>query len=1533
MSAPERVAIVGMAGRFPGAADPDALWRNLAAGVESVRFFDERELLAAGVAPELVRDPSYVPAGMPLAGVELFDAAFFDVNPREAELTDPQQRVFLECAWHALESAALDPERFEGQVAVYAGSGRNNYVLGHVLPNRRVMESMGVVAAALQNEKDFLATRVAYKLDLQGPAVTVQTACSTSLVALHLAAQALLAGECDAALAGGVCIANLRPEGYVYVDGGIFARDGHLRAFDARASGQVGGNGCAVLVLERLEDALARGRRVLAVVRGSALNNDGSRKVSFSAPGVDGQARVIAEALAVAGVHPDEIDCVECHGTGTQLGDPIEVAALTQAFRMRSERRGSCPIGSLKTNIGHLDAAAGAASVIKTVLAMQHEALPPSLGYERANPEIDFAASPFFVNTVLRPWRRGARPRLAGVSSFGMGGTNAHVVLEEPPPAASGGPSRPVQVLPLSARSPAALEAAGAALAAHLEALAADGAPEAALADAAHTLQVGRKAFERRRAVVAGSLAEAAAALRADEPRRGAAGVAPRGGRPVAFLLCGQGTQHAGMTRGLYEREPVFRRALDRTCDVLAPHLPGAPARDLRALLFPAADERAACDALLCRTEWTQPALFAVELALAELLAAWGVRPDALLGHSVGELAAAALAGVLALEDACRLVAARGRLIGALPAGGAMLAVHLAEDALVARLPAELSLAAVNAPELCVASGPEAGVAALEQALAAEGVATRRLHTSHAFHSALMEPVLDAFEAELRGVRLSAPRTRFVSGTTGTWITAEEARDPLYWVRHLRRPVRFADGVRTLCAERPRVLCEVGPGDALAGLARLGAPEGTPVVRTTRHAREEDDDQAVLLRALGALWCAGAAVDWSAFSAGEERRRVALPGYAFQRERYWLDPVAPAADDDEPARALDPADWFWAPSWRRVPDAGARRDGAQRWLVLGDRGGVGRELVRALEQGGDEALLVEPGERFEARARGAWTLDPRNPADYADLLEELGVHGFRPTTVAHLLGLDPLARTSLAALDAAQETLFTSLLFLGQALAARPSGGALRLAVAARGMVEVQEGELDQPEKAMLLGPCKAIEAELEGVRCTALDLDGADAAQDAARLRAELARAEPVPLVAWRGRTRWLPGFEPVRLGPLAPGAGPLRERGVYLITGGLGGIGLALARFLARRARARLILVGRSRVPEESAWRAWVEEHGEDDPTSRRVRALEALRAEGAEVLALSADASDPAAMRAAVERAEARFGALHGVVHAAGLPGDGLLELKSRAAAQRVLAPKVRGTQVLEECLRGRPLDFVLLCSSLASAVTGVGQVDYFAANAYLDAWACFARARGVPAVAVGWDAWREVGMAAGTAVPEALRAERERALRDGLSPAEGCEAFERALASGLAHVLVSTTHLPRRVAASAAAVAARRAPPVSPAATTPAAAAGERAAPAGLHARPALATPYAPPRSPVEEVLCALWSDLLGIAGVGRDDDVFDLGANSLLLMQLSLRVRSRLGVGLSLRALFELRTVARLAERVAALRAPQAAAGETEEVAL
>jgi acyl transferase domain-containing protein len=1379
--APETgIAIVGMGLRVPGARTAHEYWKNLVAGVESVRPLSDEQLLAAGESAERLKHPRYVKSASVLEDVEYFDPEFFGLSPKEAGIMDPQHRFLLETAWEALEDAGHVPDKFEGPIGVWAGCGMGAYFANNILTNRELLEQVGLfLLRHTGNDKDFLPTRISYCLNLRGPSIGVQTACSTSLVAVHYACQALLSRECDMALAGGVTIEIPHARGYIFEEGEILSPDGHCRAFDHRSAGTIFGSGAGMVVLRRLEDALADGDHIYAVIKGSAVNNDGSGKVGYLAPSVEGQAAAIAEALAVADVEAGSIGYVECHGTGTAVGDPIEIAALTEAFRETTDKKGYCGIGSVKTNIGHLDTAAGVASLIKAALALTHRKLPPSLNFEQPNPHIDFASTPFVVNHKLRdfPAPIVGKRRRATVNSLGVGGTNAHVVLEEPPQQAAVAASAPApELLVLSGRNRGAVDGTTKKLAAHLREN-----PNVALADVAFTLATGRAHFSERRVLVARDRAHALSQLEALDPRKVFSHAAVPAAS-VVFMFPGGGAQYPNMGKRLYETQPVFKEHVDRGLALLKKRVEHDPA----SLLFPGAGAAEKAAAELERPSYQLPLIFIVEFALAKLWQSWGITPAALIGHSVGENTAATIAGVFAYEEALDLILLRGRLMDEVPAG-AMLSVPLSAAELRPLLGSDLDLACVNAPELCVASGPRSAILSLQRQLAERDVEGQLIRINIAAHSRMLEPALARFGAFLRTMRLSAPTIPIISNRTGKLLKPEEARSPEYWVEHLRHTVLFGDGIGTLLEQAGRVFLEVGPGRALSSLARShpAIAQGQAFIGSLPHPDDDTPDDETFLAAYGRLWAAGVELDL-ARARKTQGKRISLPSYAFQRQRYWIEQKAPTATQESvpyPKR-LPEERWFFAPTWRaHHPDVEADHT-RHTFLVFVDETGLGKNVCKGLIGLGDEVIEVLAGDTYVKLSDQEYRLAPEHGTEgYESLIRDVLASGKTPDRILHfwLLSDGEVFRPGSSFFHRNQERGFYSLLFLAQALSAAELPTRLHISVITRGMQKVGSARLLYPDQATVLGPCKVIPRELPGVSCASIDLEPSelptekaavaqlwrrfatgngkpDAGSVGVRARASAEHDELEALlselrmppsngeVSLSGDTRWVRRYESI---PAQRAEKPqIRPHGVYLVTGGLGGIGLVIARSLAERDKAKLVLVNRTPLPPREEWDDWLERRpaGSESARIRTVRQLEAL---GGEVLIASGDVADLDRMSEIVQEAKARFGALHGVIHAAGVLEDAPLGAKRQASVEAVFGPKVYGTLVLDRVLKQEPLDFFVVFSSTSTAIAAAGQVDYVAANAFLDAYAERAREEGRNVLSLAWGVWAEVGLAASAA----------------------------------------------------------------------------------------------------------------------------------------------------------------------------------------
>jgi acyl transferase domain-containing protein/thioesterase domain-containing protein/NADP-dependent 3-hydroxy acid dehydrogenase YdfG len=1370
------IAIVGMALRVPGARSVDQFWQNLCSGQSAIRPLSEEELLAEGVPRETFEDPRYVRVTADLQDMESFDADFFGLSPKEAAIMDPQHRQFLSCAWEALEDAAHPPERFDGTVGVFAGCGMGSYFAFNLLSNPELVRSVGLfLLRHTGNDKDFFSTRVSYNFNLTGPSVNIQTACSTSLVATHVACQSLLSGECDMALAGGCTIELPHRRGYHYTEGEILSPDGRCRAFDHKSEGTVFGSGVGVVVLRRLKEALEDGDFIHAVIKGSAVNNDGSGKAGYLAPSVDGQAAAVAEAIAVSGISADRIGYVECHGTGTRMGDPIEISALSQAFRQTTERTSFCGIGSVKTNIGHLDTAAGVVSLIKAALVVSHGQIPPSLNYEAPNPEIDFGSTPFLVNDRLRSFPANGHPRTAGVNSLGVGGTNAFMVIEEPPRAVVSSATTSAPLFCLAARNRKALDGQAARLASWLHEH-----PDAPLADVRFTLIEGRASapFEMRRVFVARTASEAGSVLAENDARRVFTHRRRASAPKLVFMFPGGGAQYVGMGRGLYRAQAAFREVIDRGLAWLDAHTD----RGHRAIFFGEGDAEVLASSLM-RPSVQLPLVFLVEYALAQLLMNWGAKPAALIGHSMGENTAACLAGVFSFEDALGLVSLRGRLMDGVTQGG-MLSVNLSVEGVKKRLGDHLDLASVNGPELTVVSGPNAELDALEAALREDEVQAQRVRIDIAAHSRMLDGILPAFRAYLTSIPLSAPKIPILSNRTHVWLTPEEAQDPEYWVRHLRHTIHFAEGIERLAKELEPVFLEVGPGRALSSFAKQNSKvDADAVLSCLRHQEDGIEDEDHWVSVLGRLWALGHPMPMDRLVKGPRPRRVRLPTYAFQEKRYWIEPGvgAQATDATKPAlsRLRDLDDWFFQPVWRR-----RHRDlseGDETWLVFLDELGLGRAMVEKLRAEGQVVIEVQAGDVYEKLSEHSYRVSPERGREGYDLLvRDLMASGKAPNRVVHLwlLSADESFRPGSSFFHRNLERGFYSLFFLAQAMGDEGLPRPVHLTVLSNGMQRVGNETVPYPEQATVLGPCLVMPREFPGITVSQVDMQLP--AQQPRRSRflpisplpllrpwryfARASEEEWAPVVdrllrevrtepgnrqvALRGERRFERVFEPSRSEAKAPTdrASVWGVEGVFLITGALGGIGLSLAQYLARRRGTKLILVGRSALPERRTWAEWVEKHGDRDSTSRRIRAVLAMESAGAEVFVASADVTDVETMREIIKQAKLRFGRIDGIFHAAGLMRDNLIQAKTQSEVETVFAPKVYGTLVLDSLLKEIDPKFLVLFSSTSTLSAPPGQADYVAANAFLNAYAeSFAGRPGPKVVAVDWGVWRDVGMA--------------------------------------------------------------------------------------------------------------------------------------------------------------------------------------------
>ncbi|MEM7541140.1 MAG: beta-ketoacyl synthase N-terminal-like domain-containing protein [Pseudomonadota bacterium] len=1444
----ERIAIVGMSARLPGADDIDAFWKLLSESRSGIERLSSQALAQAGVSAAEYDDPNYVPAWASMSNPTHFDADFFGYSPREADLLDPQHRVFLECAWSALEAAGYDPSRYRDRIGVYASAGLNSYLI-NLYQEHSAGGSVDPLQAVVSNVLGLMPTRVSYHLNLDGPSCGLQSGCSSSLVAIHTACRALLDDDCEMALAGGVTITRATPAGYLFEPGGIASPDGYCRAFDAAGGGTVFGNGAGVVVLKRLSAALADRDHIHAVILSSAINNDGSDKVGLLAPSVSGQAAVIKAALARAQIDAASIDYVEAHGTATELGDPIECKALDLAFgdalRAASKR---IRLGSVKTNVGHLDAAAGVAGLIKAVLALENDAIPASLNYTAPNPGIDFTNLPFEVNAEWTAWLRTTAPRRAGVSSFGMGGTNAHVVLEEAPERPVEVNDVPWQLITLSAKTESALDEQTGRVHEALVKLSDD-----AFADAAYTLQLGREAMPFRRAWLCHDRAEALKVLSRPKLAKEVTN-----SPDLVFAFPGQGSQYPMMAATLYDRLPVFAEEFDRLASALRGRC------DLSKLLFGSTPDP------LVETEVVQPALFAVEYALAQVWLDWGAAPVAFIGHSLGEWVAACLAGVFAAEDAIQLVYERGVLMQSC-APGSMLACLCEAGDLIGQLDGSLAIAAINSAQQCVVSGPDDAIAGLAKTLDGAGVGCERLASTRAFHSAAMAPIENEFAKRVAAVRRNPPAIDIASNVTGEWLTAKQAVDPAYWGRQLRETVQFSKGVRLLAELSNPILLEVGPADVLARLAR-GQVDGLQTVLSMPRADRSSAGLDVLGAALGQLWSHGVEVNWAGVHAGKPRRRIPLPTYPFERAEHYLGVEIAGgketlgADTSDAAKVggaqmvgkknAEKSQWFYVPTWRESPCLAAPTADHDAWLVIAERTTAER-LVQRMK-------LVDPafvhfGTGYEAGSR-RFVIGEERRADFERLRHVLTEREQLPTNIVYVH--DPEG-----ALEPALDVIAVAQAFAGLSVA---------LNVVAAGVAPLLPGEAIEPCAASLAGLAEVLPQE-----CPHLDVRLIDSSlENIEGIAQEL--ASPIihdqRLVARRGVQRWVQDYSSL---PLAGVNYEMVPGGVYLIVGDLvDGLGLVFARALREQTGAKLILVGPQHLPPASEWDRWIATHGARHPINETIDVLQRLGREGEDYLLKCVDTCDDDALSAAIAEGVERFGQPRGVFHA-GVMGDRatceFTELNAERYAD-ISGAKSFGIQTLARAIDHFDLDFVMVQSSLSTVVGGQGFAAYASGSAFLDGYAAARTSDETPWFVIDWDACLPAGHESQNK-PESQSALTAMALSND----EVWAVTRRVLAQrDFARWVVTPRELSRRRHVG------RAIQSLEPA--------------AAARGRPELDTPFVAPRNELEGAVADAMGELLGIDGIGADDDFFDLGGHSLLAIQAVTRLRKIYGVDIPMRAL-------------------------------
>lgn len=1459
------IAIIGMAGRFPEADDLEQFWENLVNGRECVSFFSDEELLAEGISPDLLKKSNYIKAKPYLKGIEYFDAHLFGYTSREVEMMDPHLRVFHECVHHALEDAGYNPENYKGLIGLYAGASTSLDWLSNFVQLEK-SGSLEKFESGILVYKDMLSQLISYRLNLTGPSHTIYTACSTSLAAVHLACRGLLLGECNIVVAGGVTVELPKRSGYLFEEGMIHSPDGHCRAFAAGANGTIFGDGAGAVVLKRLEDAAVENDHIYAVIKASACNNDGRRKVGFAAPSVEGQTEVIRAAHELAQIVPESISYLEAHGTGTDVGDPLEIEALIRVFN--TGKKGYCPIGSVKSNVGHLHAAAGAASLIKTVLVIQHKRIPPAVNFSQPNPKIDFENSPFFVNTQPLEWKNHGFPLRAGISSFGIGGTNIHLILEEPPEIAVSEKEPDIhhrgqyKILVFSASTQNALDSMTGNFVRFLR-----DHPGMNIADAAYTLQLGRRVFGLKRLVVACSPLDAADVLEGKDSRRLFTASEEYTDRPVVFMFAPQGAQYPGMGYDLYKSEPVFKAQVDQCCDILKPHL----GLDLRDILYTHRENQDTGtpegSEPIHQTWLAQPALFVIEYAAAKLWMSWGVKPFNMVGHSVGEYVAAALAGVFTLEDALGVVAARGRLMQECPVGS-MLAVGLTEEAVGQYIDGQVSLAVVNQPDLCVLAGETEFIHQLQTRFDEKNLFTRRLKTSHAFHSHMMAGAVNRFIDIIKQVPLREPKLPFVSCITGMPITGELACDPQYWGQQIRRTVRFSHAATELLKDENSVFLEVGPGTTLSDIIKNHLQKDEKRILLSSMPKHDDTTNSSLfaLTTLGRLWLAGAAVNWEALYPGEQRKRLSLPLYPFDRKRYWsIGPRSGPVQHTDPVITNGKQDidhWFYLPSWKRtlVPpgfEPGGISAEPLTWLIFEDEWGLGKACARLLLQAHHTVITIQAGKAFEKTGANTFTVNPLSREDYQGIASELEQQEIKIDKIIHawLVGIQSAPGIQGDFLSGCKMWGYDSLIQAVGAFESTIFANTVSLNVITDSMFDVNRGQRFYPEKQLILGPCTVIPQEYFTISCTTVDIvldEYTDPGHAAYTVLGEIVSNSRDIVTAYRERNRLTRYFAPVQV-PVPGNTNPFAAPGgVYLVVKPPGGKKVSIQSYLEQKGAKHIVFVQGNNVDS----------------------------------------------IKPGLKEALAIKGKIDGVIYWPGI-GENDIETVSRLtpAGTEILNDGVNGLYELGRAAAGVEIGFCLVQSSLSAVLGGLGFAAVAAYANFADAFVIkLSKNSPINWMAVDLDFTNPGGDSPQAHSPGKLLP------GPGIQQEEESDAYDRIFSfiGRTPHIVLSTCSLAARLQQW---IAHKDEDHVSI----------EKKKISHFIDRPPLSAKYEAPTLEAEKVIGEIMEELLSIKPIGLYDNFFELGGHSLLATQMVSCIKDIFPRDLPLKTIFETPTIAGVME--------------------
>lgn len=1484
------IAVIGMSCRFPKANSFEQYWSNLCEGKDCLTRFNTTD----DITNDLEGNNDFVPVRGIVEDLDKFDASFFNFDPVDASITDPQQRIFLECAWEAFEIAGNTPDKNKTKtISVFAGMADSTYLQRNLSKSNWFNQQHDLFNARIATSIGTLSTQVSYRLNLFGNSININTACSTSLVAVGQACQDLTLGYSDIALAGGVSIDLNKINGYYYQSGGIESKDGKCRPFDRDANGTVFSDGVGIVVLKRLEDAIKDNDTIYGVIKGCGVNNDGADKLGYAAPSTKGQINCINSALIQSKVAVEDVSYIETHGTATELGDVIEFRALNEVYAQYTNKRGYCTLGSVKGNIGHADTAAGMAGLIKTILCLYYKKIPPLAHFNQPNPNINLFDSPFCINNKLLDWNSEKSPRLAGVSAFGIGGTNAHLILSEyQQPSTKPGMFNNKLVV-LSAKTKKSLEQYTDEIIKWLnQDLSSNSSTK--LYDFAYTLQTGRDDFQYRRVAIGNTkgeiidkLAQSSINLYESNEKM-----------PVVFMFSGQGTQYQGMAIQLLNSIEYFSSIVTECSNIAKKYL------DYDIITIIKNDNK-----LINQTQCTQPALFIIEYALAKLLMYYGIIPHAMIGHSNGEYVAACLADVLSLEDAIKLICRRGILMANAPIG-TMLSIECSLEEVI-RLKGDIpvDIALHNSVVNCVVSGTVDAIQQMKNILDDNGISYQRLKVSHAFHSYLMEEASEKFKVFFQDITLSAPKIPIVSNVTGSWLTVEEITKPDYWCEHLRRTVKFKEGIETLIKDGYKCFIEVGPGSVLSSFTKAITQKSTQVsciIDTLPNHKRFVSDEYQLLTAIGRLWQAGITINWGAFYGNEQRRHMRLPTYAFQRQRYWIEPDSNQLPNTN--KNLDMNNWFYQPDWIRKSNFNVLEDTLINldnyiWFIFGNKDSLTKELILLLNKHKAKVIIVEEDKDYSKKDSNLYFITPNDKTHYINLFTEVKNQINKPIFIIHLFSNIILNDENNSQQSNINQTIndslnkgFYSLLYLSQAyLSVMGNESGFNCAVITNGSQNVLGTEIINPLNANLTGICRVIPQENLALKFKLIDLEVRDniiqtCASDLLGVCIE-EYEQTNPIIALRNNYSWQLVYNPIKM---RLSRNRLKDHGIYIFTGGLGGISLTLSEIITKTvSKPVLVLLSRTEFPSQLEWDAILK----DKLQSRlhnKIKNLQNLLNLGAIIHIEKCDITNLKTLQETTEHILNCHGNINGLIHAAGIAGGGLAQLKTKELANKVFAPKVHGTYNLAKVLNNYNLDFVVFCSSISAVIGEPGQIDYCAANACLDAFAISKLFNNSQfTVSIDWNTWQSVGMTVETERPDDIIFLNR---GNDITPEQGQQLFMQILQNKYSQVAISTFDInvfSKIVSQS-----------VKPQDFL-------NLAREDLD----IITNYIPPSNEVEKQLANIWQEILGIEPVGIKDDFFEIGGHSLKALRLIGAIHKKLSYNISIKDIYENRTVYQLAKKL------------------